>query len=270
MMETLEILQNNIEEPSVFTAESFIAYRRKKAKKFNISFPRYAVLGFFPKLYSWIKKNNSVTIYDFIHKLYPYYIFEVQGISVSYIFPGFGAALASALLDETFALGAEVCIFIGPAGVLHKNIPGGSILLPHRAIRDEGTSFHYAAPTRYAEPDLELFHYIKMILKNTHRPFYEGMTWSTDGVYRETANKIQRLRKEECQFVDMEASALFSVAKFYHKKIAGLFLAQDAVDETGWNPLPQSAKTKTSVVDLFYIALQVFIHWENKAKRELK
>lgn len=266
-METLEILQNNPSEPSVFTSASFIAYQRKITKKSNPTFPRYAILGFFPKLHRWIQKNYPATIYDYLHKAHPYYVFEVQGIPVSYVFPGFGAPLASAILDETIALGAEVCIFIGLAGVLNKTIPGGSLLLPIRAIRDEGTSFHYAPPARYAEPDPDLFHYIKTALTQNQLSFVEGITWSTDGVYRETASKIQRLREEGCQFVDMEASALFSVAKFYQKKIAGLFLAKDAVDETGWDPRPMTEKTMTKVVDLFRIVLQVFIHWENEQKR---
>jgi len=264
MMETLEILQNNLSEPSVFTSESFIAYRRKKTKKFNALFPRYAILGFFPKLYHWIRKNYPVTIYDFVHKPHPYYIFQVQGISVSYVFPGIGAPLASAILDETFALGAEICLFIGPAGVLNKAIPRGSLLLPTRAIRDEGTSFHYAPPARYAEPDADLLYYTKTLLEQSQHPYFEGITWSTDGVYRETGSKIQRLREEGCQFVDMEASALFSVAKFYGKKIAGLFLARDAVHEMGWDPLPTIAKATTRVVDLFHIGVQVFLHWEKQ------
>lgn len=263
-MEALEILKNNLSEPSVFTSKSFIAYRREKTQPMDIPFPRYALLGFFPNLHQWIKKNYTVSIYDFVRKAHPYYVFDVQGIPVCYVFPGFGAPLASAILDETFALGAEVCIFIGPAGVLNKAIPGGSLLLPYRAVRDEGTSFHYAPPGRYAEPDLNLCDHIKKVLTEAHRPFFEGMTWTTDGVYRETGSKIKRLREEGCQFVDMEASALFSVAKFYHKKIAGLFWAQDAVDEMGWEPLPISEKTRG--VDLFHIGLQVFVRLENEQK----
>ncbi|HID91075.1 TPA: hypothetical protein EYP44_03840 [Candidatus Bathyarchaeota archaeon] len=46
---------------------------------------------------------------------------------------------------------------------------------------------------------------------------------------RETLKKVKAFRDEGCLAVDMEASALFSIARFRRKHIAGLFIAWDCV-----------------------------------------
>ena len=61
---------------------------------------------------------------------------------------------------------------------------------PVRALRDEGTSYHYVAPSRYMEMQIEAISAIEQVLEQRGIPYEEVMTWTTDGFYRETAEKV--------------------------------------------------------------------------------
>jgi uridine phosphorylase len=241
MMKTLELLNCVPSEPSVFTAKDFIQARDHKTGTPGLQFPKYCILGFNPALVQHCRRKYSAVSFDPVHRGHPYQVFRHRGLSMAFVYPGMGSPIASAVLDETFALGAETCIFIGSAGTLVEDFQRGEVFLPVRAVRDEGTSFHYDAPARHAFPDLGLTDAVRSTLAQNKIPFREGTTWTTDGVYRETPSKIRRLREEGCLTVDMEASALYSVARHYGRKIAGIFLIWDSISGAAWRPLPPAS-----------------------------
>ena len=63
-----------------------------------------------------------------------------------------GAPMSVAMLEEVFAMGVRNVIVFGTCGVLDREIEDCSILIPNQAIRDEGTSYHYAP----AENEIEV------------------------------------------------------------------------------------------------------------------
>lgn len=265
LMKTVELLNGNPAEPSVFKAGDFIRTRKKSIPEFQ--FPRHCVLGFYPGLVQHCKRRYGASVLDFINRGHPYLLFRYRGISMGFVYPGIGSPHASAILDETFALGAESCVFIGSAGILVEGVQCPDLILPTRAVRDEGTSFHYIDPGRHAFPDSGLVDAIRTTLREKAVPFREGTTWTTDGVYREIPSKISRLREEGCLAVDMEASALFSVAEFYGKKIAGLFSASDSISGAAWKPLPHGAKPKSMTPAGFLeLALDSLVYYHSGRK----
>jgi uridine phosphorylase len=241
MMNTLELLNGVPSEPSILTSTDFIQARNRKTDTPELQFPKYCILGFFPALVQHCRRNYSAVSFDPVHRGHPYLIFVHRGLSMAFIHPGMGSPVASAVLDETFALGAETCIFIGSAGALVEDFRRGEVMLPVRAVRDEGTSFHYDAPARHAFPDPGLTDAVRSTLAVKKILFREGTTWTTDGVYREIPSKIRRLREEGCLAVDMEASALFSVARHYRGHIAGIFLIWDSISGAAWRQLPPAS-----------------------------
>jgi uridine phosphorylase len=86
---------------------------------------------------------------------------------------------------------------------------------PHkRALRDEGTSYHYLPPTTFAEaPDATLLARIEAALRRLERIVtYRGATWTTDAPYRETETAIAVARAHGVLAVEMEAAALYAFA----------------------------------------------------------
>jgi uridine phosphorylase len=236
MTQSVELLRSDPNQKSILTSRDFIRHRKKLAGVSKFHFPEYCILSFFPALYQHIKRHYQPRVLDFINKAHPYYLFEYHGIPMGFVFPGIGAPLASAVLDETFALGAKACIFIGSAGVILDGLAQDEWILPVMAVRDEGTSFHYDSPGRYAFPAQDLLEMVRRVLHENNLDIREGIVWTTDAVYRETQEKIDRLGNEGCIAVDMESSALFSVAKHYNKRIAGLLIAGDSICGGTWRP----------------------------------
>ena len=93
------------------------------------------------------------------------------------------------------------------------DIEENSFLIPTKALRDEGASYHYVAPSRYMEVDRRALTAIERVLKQASIPYQEVMTWSTDGFYRETPDKVAYRIQEGCSVVEMECASLAAVAQ---------------------------------------------------------
>ncbi len=236
VMESIELLHGSHEEPAVFTAASFIRQRLGRTAGDVHRLPRYCLLGFEPGHYQRLKRRFPSCSTLTIRPGRPYLLFGFEGVPMAFIDCGIGAPLSAMILEETCELGAEVCLFTGSCGGLTDGILRHDIILPLRAVRDEGTSFHYAPPSRFSLPDPELHDAVRESLSERGLLFRETSVWTTDAPYRETAGKIRRLLADGCEAVDMESAALFSVAKSIGCRIAGMLTARDSLAGGEWRP----------------------------------
>lgn len=145
-------------------------------------------------------------------KTYPIYVMDYKGEKVCLAQAPVGSAPAAQFMDWLIGYGVEQIISTGTCGVL-ADIEENAFLVPVRALRDEGTSYHYAAPSRYMDVHVEAISAIEQVLEQLGIPYEEVMTWTTDGFYRETAEKVAYRKKEGCAVVEMECSALVVVAQ---------------------------------------------------------
>ena len=168
--------------------------------------------------------------------LHPVYLLKDAEPPVALFQPGIGAPLAAALFEELIALGGRKFIACGIAGVLDSSIPPGQLLIPDEAVRDEGTSYHYAPPGKEVHPSAKALKAIEAALMDTSASFQKVKTWTTDGIYRETTGKIEKRKNSGCSCVDMEASAFFAVAEFRDVEFGQVFLAADDAGGESWDP----------------------------------
>ena len=145
-------------------------------------------------------------------KTYPVYVMDYKGEKVCLAQAPVGSAPAAQFMDWLIGYGVEKIISTGTCGVL-TNIEENAFLVPVRALRDEGASYHYVAPSRYIEMQIEAVSAIEQVLEQLGIPYEEVMTWSTDGFYRETAEKVAYRKEEGCAVVEMECAALAAVAQ---------------------------------------------------------
>ena len=121
-------------------------------------------------------------------------------------------------------------------------VPGlviGHVIVPTSAVRDEGTSYHYVPASREIAPTTDALDAIVATLDARGVPYVTGKTWTTDGIYRETRDKVRRRVAEGCLSVEMEAAAFFAVARFRGVSFgqmlyAGDDLSGEAWDDRGW------------------------------------
>ncbi len=227
--------------------------------------PKYCILGFFKEMYGYVEKEFNSRVVHWPSEdnpmFDPIHIFEHEDINASYIFPGIGSPNAAAILEMMISFGADYFISLGGVGILTKQIERGEVIVPTRALRDEGTSFHYQEPTRYSYPSGVMLECIRKSLKKHQIPFLEGGTWTTDAFFRETPDKVKTFYDEGCLTVEMEASALYSVADFRKKHVGSIFSAGDCVAGHKWDPRRkkgESDKLKEDRRKLLAYALDAF------------
>lgn len=163
------------------------------------------------------------------------YGFQYDGHPLALFHPGIGAPLAAALLEEAIAMGCKKFIVCGASGVLDSSIAVGRLLIPLSAVRDEGTSYHYLPPGREVQPSPGAVAAIARVLQQRKIHYLLTKTWTTDSPYRETPQKIALRKSENCQVVEMEAAALFAVAKFRGVQLAQILYSGDDVGGADWN-----------------------------------
>jgi len=140
---------------------------------------------------------------------------------------GVGSPHSTIMLENLIAIGIKEFINIGIAGGLKQL----GIFLCSRAIRDEGTSQHYMPHSMYAYPDKRLTKRLRASLNKLKVKFYEGTNWTIDAPYMETKAELKSFKKQGVLTVEMEASALFSVAKLRKVSIAAAFVTSDILGD---------------------------------------
>jgi uridine phosphorylase len=139
--------------------------------------------------------------------------FERDGERFGIIGCAVGASFAVLVAEQLFASGCRLLMSMTSAGQIAARGPLPHFIVIDRALRDEGTSYHYAPPAAYAEAEASLVECVMAALSGSGMPIYRGATWTTDAPFRETAGAIERCRADGVLAVEMEASALYAFAK---------------------------------------------------------
>jgi uridine phosphorylase len=124
-----------------------------------------------------------------------------------------GAPFAVLIAEELFASGCRLLLSVTSAGQIISAGPPPYFVIIDRALRDEGTSYHYAPPSEYGEADARLVAMAVDALTRSHQHAIVGSSWTTDAPFRETAEAIEAARSKGVLAVEMEAAALYSFAR---------------------------------------------------------
>lgn len=165
----------------------------------------------------------------------PVYRTNYKGTDVALFMTYVGSAGCVGILEDVFAMGVEKLVLFGSCGVLDRSIRNCGIIIPTSALRDEGTSFHYAPASDEIEVNPKYREEFVEILNRHGCTYTQGKVWTTDAFYRETAEKMARRRAQGCVCVDMECSAVAALAQFRGKEVFHFFHAADNLDGESWD-----------------------------------
>jgi uridine phosphorylase len=164
--------------------------------------------------------------------------------------PGIGGPFIAAAVEEMIALGAASFITVGTAGGLKKE----GVFVCQKALREEGTSYHYLPAERYVEADEHLSTALAASLTRLGISYAWGTTWTTDAPYRETPVEVQTFAREGVDTVEMECASLFAVAKFRRVAAASVVVVGDVLSES-WTPMFRNAAIQTTLPRLIDAAV---------------
>lgn len=185
---------------------------------------------------------------------------KYKGVELAFFMMGVGAPMSAAYIDELYEMGVEKIIVFGTCGVLDRDIEDCSIIIPNAAIRDEGTSYHYAPPSDEIEVNEKYIDTFTKMLDDMGISYTIGKTWTTDAIYRETKDKVKARKEQGCICVDMECSADAAVSKFRGKDLIQFFYATDNLDNEDYDKRSLSNEDKVEEKDkIAEIALELAI-----------
>jgi uridine phosphorylase len=124
-----------------------------------------------------------------------------------------GGPFSVMVAEQLFASGCELLIGIASAGQITAVGPPPYHILIERALRDEGTSYHYLPPSAYVEANPSVVQLALEAIGGSGHTVHRGATWTTDAPFRETADTIALRRREGILAVEMEAAALYAFAE---------------------------------------------------------
>ncbi|HEX4247118.1 MAG TPA: nucleoside phosphorylase [Pseudonocardia sp.] len=200
--------------------------------------PTRVVLCFFPELLATLGADRGARpIGRFSRETGGGQIFVVdhREVPVAVFHPGVGAPLAILHMEQAIAAGGRAFVACGGAGAVEPGLALGHVVVPNGAVRDEGTSFHYAPPSRQIHADLGAVTVATTVLQEREIPFTVGTTWTTDAPHRETTDRIRARRTEGCVTVEMETAAFLAVSAFRHTRFVQFLYAGDDVSGQAWD-----------------------------------
>lgn len=170
--------------------------------------------------------------------------------TASFAGPYIGAPYAVMLLESLIAQGARQIIVIGWCGSISPEMKIGDIIMPSAAISHEGTSQNYMncteafpviSPATSPSESPGLTEKLAQFLDEKQVPFKTGCIWTTDAIYRETAEKVAFFNSRGAMAVEMECSALFAVAAYHKVELVSLLVVSDDLSGTQWKPAFKSS-----------------------------
>jgi uridine phosphorylase len=151
---------------------------------------------------------------------------------------GIGAPAIVNLAEELIAWGTRRLVTLSLAGAIQPQLSPGSIVVCDRAIRDEGTSYHYLPPAHDVRASGALVVALSRALAARGVAHATGAIWSTDAPYRETQAEAERFRAEGVQAVDMESAGLFAAGEVKGAETASVVVVGDSLAGSRWKAPP--------------------------------
>jgi len=231
---------------SVFSPEDFVNYLKKTHSDRIFIPPENVILCYSKTPLEYVKEQYRVSREErFTGEMY---LFGETGNTVGILGNfGIGAPIVVTIVEELIALGVKRFISIGMAGTLQKSFDFGEVIVCEKAIRDEGTSYHYLEAGKYAYASGEVTDRIKWVLDRQGQKYVVGTSWTIDAPYRETVAEAKQYQEEGVTTVEMEASALFAVAQYRSVQMGAIFTVSDSLAELQWSPEFHSEKTRAGM-----------------------
>jgi uridine phosphorylase len=209
------ILDNkNTSAPSVFQPAALLREARRQKGIAAVNVPEVCILDPDGDIVRQLRQSGRSREFEG----WPCYhtrldTFRLGERTVGIIGCAVGAPFAVLIAEELFASGCRLLLSLTSAGQITPAGRTPYFVIIARALRDEGTSYHYTPASEYSEADPQLVASAVAVLKGTGQTVFAGASWTTDAPFRETAEAIETARAKGVLAVEMEAAALYAFAR---------------------------------------------------------
>ncbi len=235
---------------ALFTPKDNAAYEKEQGRYPDAEPPEGVILTFQKSLFNQILSEDGGEKITGLDECFDLYYLEGSGgsIGVAGRF-GIGAPAMALVVEELVEYGVESFLIIEYAGCLDPNMSMNDIVICDRALRDEGTSYHYIPDSRYVEGTDSFINSIEHTLSRLDITYHVGPSWTIDALYRESAEEVRQYLDEGVITVDMEAAALYAIGEYRDVDVGAMFVVSDFLSEDEWDP--QFHSTEENLNELY-------------------
>lgn len=208
------------DQPSVFTAENLLREARRQKGLTQEQVPALCVLDPDGDLLDYLREHKQARMHASWACYHTTLYTVTQGEwTFGLIGRVVGASFAVLVAEELFASGCQLLVSITSAGQLLEVDRPPYVVLIERALRDEGTSYHYLPPAAYSVLSPALREMIVRHWDQTQLRLHVGNSWTTDAPFRETETMLAWGREQGLLAIEMEAAALYAFAEAKHRRV---------------------------------------------------
>jgi uridine phosphorylase len=214
------LAQKHYTQPSAFTPENLLREARRQKQVAGSSIPDICVLDPDGDIVRSLLARGEARLepgWACYHT--QLYSFSHGGIDFGIVGCAVGASFAVLIAEEMFASGCKLLMSVTSSGQIVPVRPPPYFIIIERALRDEGTSYHYIAASDYSHADAGLISALDGAFGGFPVPVLTGATWTTDAPFRETQPAIDAMVKRNLMAVEMEAAALYAFAQVRQKPV---------------------------------------------------
>lgn len=234
-MATAPILDNkHTSSPSVFAPSALLREARRQKQVAAVDVPAVCILDPDGDLVRNLRDTARARPFEG----WPCYhteldIFELAGRQVGIIGRVVGSSFAVLVAEELFASSCRLLVSLTSAGQIVSAGQPPYFVIIDRALRDEGTSYHYAPPAEFAEADPQIVARAAKATEGRAPRCVVGSSWTTDAPFRETSEAIEAARAKGILAVEMEAAALYSFARVTGSRVLCLAHVTNTMGQAG-------------------------------------
>jgi uridine phosphorylase len=230
----LPLFEHDLRSPSAFAATDLMASVRSLRGLSREPIPPVCILEFDGDLTDWLVEHGLAKpfpAWPCFHTTM--YSGNVDGTAFGIVARTIGGPYAVLIAEQLLAAGARLIVGLTSAGRVAPSLPLPCIVIASAAVRDEGTSYHYlpqaetvACPTAIGRSLVSELQSLGVVVR-------EGLVWTTDAPYRETATQLRHWADQGVLAVEMQAASLFAFATARAANIAVVARVSNAVDHQG-------------------------------------
>jgi len=206
--------------PSAFTPESLLREARRQKGASAATVPQVCLLDPDGDIVRQLKAEGRARRHDaWVCYHTELFVFDDGSLTMGVVGCAVGASFAVLVAEELFASGCELLISVTSSGQITPVQAPPYFILIDRALRDEGTSYHYLPPATWSAAPLHLVERLAGAFKNAGVDVLKGPVWTTDAPFRETEEAIESAQERGILAVEMEAAALYAFAEARQRSI---------------------------------------------------
>ena len=228
------LLEHELKAPTAFTPESLVDAVRTSRRIRSIPIPEVCVLEFDGDLTDWLISTRKVRVFGgwaCFHTTM--YSLEVDGSPFGIVPRTIGGPYAVLVAEQMAVSGARVVLGLTSAGRVSASMPVPGLVVATKALRDEGTSYHYLPASSEVRSPPRVASFLAAELRTLRLPVVRGMVWTTDAPYRETSGQISRHADEGLLAVEMQAASLFAFSMARRFPVGLVAHVTNSVDQKG-------------------------------------